>query len=204
MTGIPPALQDWTPTDGVYYDYLTNFYLRVNSGHVLPSEMSRTNWFGRIESLLAALVFSDTEDGTNTVDRNYGTSEKQSLNELVSNLGGNMNGHVGNMTRDSENVLSVVRRISSGFSQASMPSSVVLVTIPNGESQTRSGGSYQISFDSSEFSSFIEICRCATTLAWSFFGLLLLVKFSWWASRTSYSLVVFCWGVLSGVFGGKS
>lgn len=181
-----------------YYDYLTNHYVRVSLRDYSGSDKV-TNWFSRIETLLAALVFND-EKGTNTVDESYGDSQRNQLSASLDGMTDVSGVQVGLMSDMKDNIIDSLRHMNNAFSSAvSMPSTVKLVSV-GGESTE---GSNNIVFQSSEISQLVEACRCATTLCWCFGGIWLLFLFVSWSVRTSYNLCVFCWSILSSIFGGS-
>lgn len=184
-----------------YYDFLTNHYLKVSFGQyndLLGDEKSKTNWFSRIETLLASLVFYDS-DGTNTVDDTYGKSQQNNLINSLDGMETSSRTQVNLMSDMGDNLLASLRSLNSSFSAAvSMPGEVTLASVGS----NASGQVQYLKFQSSEISQLVEACRCATTLAWCIGGIWLLFLFVSWSIKTSYSLCVFCWSVVSAIFGG--
>lgn len=193
--GVKGVLEDWDSDSGNYYDFLTNHYLTImfNPSHLSESESEKTNWFSRIETLLAALVFADS-DGTNTVDDTKYEEERTSLMNSLDTLNYIPQRRLDRFEIHSHSLLSSVRNFSSAFSAASLPSRVNLVSIGSSDSE-------MVYFETSEISPMIEACHCATTLIWCFSGLILLFWFIHYTFKASYNLVVFAWSVVSAVFG---
>lgn len=184
-----------------YYDFLTNHYVKVSFkqyNSLVGDEKAKTNWFSRIETLLAALVFNDSA-GTNTVDDTYGQVQQNNLINSLDGMSQTSTTQVNLMSSMGDSLLASLRSLNSSFSSAvSMPGEVKLATV----GQDNSMHSNIIKFQSSEISQLVEACRCATTLAWCFGGIWLLFLFVSWSVKTSYSLCVFCWSVVSAIFGG--
>lgn len=193
--GVSGVLEDWNSDYGNYYDYLTNHYLKImfNPADLSESEQQKTNWFSRIETLLAALVFADSE-GTNTVDDAQYKDDRESLTSSLSGINSASKTRLQKFENHSDSLLSSVRRFSSAFSDASLPSRVNLVSVGSSDSE-------MVYFETSEISPFLEACHCATTLIWCFSGLILLFWFIHYTVKASYNLVVFAWSVVSAVFG---
>lgn len=193
--GVKGALEDWDYSQGSYYDYLTNHYLSVifNPSELSESQLQKTNWFSRIETLLAALVFADSE-GTNTVDSSQFSDERERLISSLGELDYTTKSRLQQFENTSVSLLSSVRRFSAAFSNASLPNRVNLISIGNSDSE-------MIYFETSEISPFLEACHCVTTLIWCFGGLILLFWFIHFTLKSCYNLVVFGWSVVSAVFG---
>lgn len=193
--GVHGALEDWQPEFGSYYNYLTNHYLKsiIDPSSLSTSEQSKTNWFSRIETLLAAFVFADSDTATNTVDLSYGRDQISELTSGLQSIDQTSYDQLNLFHQTSESLISRVRSFSSAFSNASMPSTVRLVKLGNSDS------SY-IQFESTEISPLVEACHCATTLAWCLGGLILLFWFIHYTVKASYNLVVFIYSVISSIF----
>lgn len=195
ITPVPP-LSNWSAdfSKGSYYDYLTNNYLRLNRGE--PTDLESTNWFGRIEALLAALVFGDDgSNGTNTVDSSYMSAEQQSVDEMSTTISGSASRQFTLVSSTGEGIISLLRRFSSSFSVATRPSTVVLLTVPALD------GTQNIEFSTEEHSAFFDICRNVTTLIWVFLGLFLLYKYITWALRKIYSIMLLVYDFIQSIFG---
>lgn len=174
-----------------YYAYLTNFYVQVSTKE---SDSELTNWFARVETLIAALVFANDDSSTNTVDSSYGRVQRQQLIDSLNGLSSSPSLVLNQVDDVGHGIVQSLTTIKSSFSRfASGPSQVKLVDLGNDES---------IGFNSSEITYLVNACRCVTTLIWTFGGLWLLFVFVYWAFKQSYNLLVFCWSVCSSIFGG--
>lgn len=193
--GVNGALEDWQPQFGSYHDYLTNHYVKsiISPSSLSPSEQEKTNWFSRVETLLAALVFADDSTSTNTVDSSYGNDEVSQITGGLVSISQTSSSQLDLFQQTSDSLISRVRSFSSAFSDASMPSTVRLVKLDNSDSSF-------IQFESSEISPLVEACHCATTLAWCLGGLILLFWFFHYTVKASYNLVVFIYSVISSIF----
>lgn len=205
LTFQDSPLIDYSQQSGFdnYYDFLTNHYVKVSFkqyNDLLGDEASKTNWFSRIETLLAALVFSDAQS-TNTVDESYGETQQEDIINSLDGLTSTPSTQVDLMSQTSDGIIASLRSLNSSFSFASsMPGTVELVSISGG--MRSAGNSNVISFESSDIRNLVEACRCATTLGWCFGGLWLLFLFISWSVKTSYNLCIFCWDVVTAIFGG--
>lgn len=198
---VRPALEDWTPDEGDYHDFLTNYYLRVVNNDDSLSSNSKTNWFARIETLLASLVFLDSS-GTNTVDVSAAEDESQTVLgqtlDTVDSFRNSSEGQLDSFRNTSQSLVSSLRSISASFSRVADPGTVQLVNLSSSSGNRNSVDS--ISFETSDIRNLVEACHCVTTLCWCFSGLLLLYYFLHWTVRTSYGLLMFAWGVFSSIF----
>lgn len=193
--GVHGVLEDWTAQDGSYYDFLTNHYIQVVTGGTLSgNQSSKTNWFSRIETLLAALVFGDEGTSTNTVDSSAGSEFKaqisSSFNQLID---GPQNEMVHDLEEITPNVIEQVRRFSGVFTSASMPSNITLF------SQDGEDG-FKIAFEISNDSVYYDIFRNITTLCWSLVGLFFVYRFLVWSITKIVVLVQFCFNVFTDIF----
>lgn len=193
-----------------YYSYITNFYLRSAFGEFTSRDgelQGYTNWFDRVEALLAALVFSDSAPVTN-IFSNVDSQQAQANQELLSVMSSVTDGfteRVKSIEDTSQGILESLRILRTGFSSFSqLPSSVTLAVIPDftpsSPSRSVSNSALEISFQSSEMIYIINACRCATSLAWCIGGVWLLFIFVSWSYKQCYNLALFVWGVFTSIF----
>lgn len=197
-------------TDGSYHDYLTNYYIKVSKGQQSGSD-NFTNWFSRIEILLASLVFQD--DGTNFVEEADNTSQMENtLSQSVDTLSQavsipqNVTGKIDNMGQSFLGLLGEWRTIVNGNS---LPSQFVLCDINLGsQSRDSSAGSSVSSFrletslDSGEFRQFLDFCHAITTILFTMLFVWLSIMLLSFLLASLAKLAQFCYMVYSALFGG--
>lgn len=160
-TRLDSSTQGSTPSyDGTVsrYSFLTNRYLSdsVSSGR-------STNWFERIEILLAALVFSD--DGTNSnvassyseASRKY-DSEFASVNTALSAGDTEVSQGLGYLDGSSRSFLSLLSAWHNSLSGASIPSTIKIISL-----EDSFGENFDFEFETSEIqyvcNGFRLVCR---------------------------------------------
>lgn len=196
--GVSGVLEDWTneESDGTYHDFLTNHYINVvRGGSLSGNTSSKTNWFSRIETLLAALVFTDSAE-TNTVDASAGNVERQQLATSY----GTANQAAATFSEDfkttSQSIVTLYQNYFTTFETAAMPSHVVLMTLSNSDPSEQ----VEIAFQSDSLGILVESCRVVTTLCWSSVGIFLLYKFLVWSARCVIVACQFIYRAISSVF----
>ena len=204
--GASPVLGDYTSNDGSYHDYLTNYYIKV-SGSSVSGSTPLTNWFNRIEMLLAALVFQD-DDGPNTNSipgsSSYDNLESE-LNQNMTTINQQGQDYLTTVDTSGRSLISMLREWNSAVSGVSRPSSFVVASIPTQASPSRSGSSLDITLDTDNqsLSSFVELVRGVTTLIW----VTLFLVFGYFLSIRIITiigkLISFGYSVYSAVFGGS-
>lgn len=220
--GVRGVLEDWQSEEvsGSYYDFLTNHYLSVVFGESLSGyQAEKTNWFSRIETLLAALVFVDgsetnayasaTDASTNSVD-----NIKDSFNSTFDGVSSAPSTQMELAVDIEKSMYNSLKSFSQAFSSASLPSTVRLLYVykddGGGGGSLRkgalrsSGGSVDVSVDvDGKLSDFIEILRSCSTLCWVFFGLWFMFKFAVWTVKKIYFLIRYIIDFFNMVAGGK-
>lgn len=194
--GVKGVLGDWTADAGTYYDFLTNHYLKVVNGEQIQgSAASKTNWFSRIETLLAALVFADSES-TNTVNTSSGTTEQSQLSAGYSTINASASTSSQGFRRSAESIVSLYRRFGTAFDGAALPAHVLLIRATSSDDRV-----VEIGFDvSSGISGFVEACRLVCTFCWASVGIFLLYRFMVWATNCVVHACMFVYQIVSRLF----
>ena len=202
--GRKPVLSAYnSSTSGDYgfgdtpYAFLTNYYLTLANGGSLSGDLAeRTNWFDRVEALLAALVFSDTKVTNLTVSsvheaENFSQQFTQSLTQIASDG----QTRVQTFKQQTTSIIDVFNLFTDNFHDASMPQSIRMFTIidPLHENE-------EITFQDSDFTTFCDLLRGVTTFIWASTGLFLLYKFLVWIIYKYWALCVIIFRVASQMF----
>lgn len=203
-SGASPVLGEYTSNDGSYHDYLTNYYIKVSSSSVSGST-PLTNWFNRIEMLLAALVFQD-DDGPNTNSvpgsSSYDNLESE-LNQNMTTINQQGQDYLNTVDTSGKSLLAMLREWNGAVSGVAKPSAFVIATIPipNGNSQSDSLD-ISLDTDNESLAGFIELVRGVTTLAWVTLFLVVGYFLSIRIITLIGKLISFGYSVYSAVFGG--
>ncbi|MBQ4385443.1 MAG: hypothetical protein II823_05930 [Kiritimatiellae bacterium] len=162
-----------------YFDYLTNLYLSGAS-----SSGVSTNWFERIEILLASLVFGDS-DGTNGIPQSVEMQgfDSDAVSGAMSDFAfsEDFSTSVDNLSETSRNFMQVLNDYHSAIKNVSLPASVSigLFGMDTGGDTTSYeqllDHSFQVSFDVGSADRFTVVVRAVTTMSW----VLLTMIFIW-------------------------
>lgn len=209
--GASPVLGAYTSNDGSYHDYLTNYYIKVSSSSVSGST-PLTNWFNRIEMLLAALVFQE-DDGPNTNSvpgsSSYDNLESE-LNQNMTTINQQGQDYLNTVDTSGKSLLAMLREWNGAVSGVAKPSAFVIASIPTPSSsptRSSSGGSgssldITLDTDNESLAGFIELVRGVTTLAWVTLFLVVGYYLSIRIVTLIGKLISFGYSVYSAVFGG--
>lgn len=210
--GASPVLGSYTESDGSYHTYLTNYYINV-SGSSISGSTPLTNWFNRIEMLLAALVFQD-DDGPNTnsiPSSSSFDSLKSELNQNMTSINQQGQDYLSTVDTSGKSLLSMLGEWNSAVSGVAKPSAFVIASIPTQasspstrSSSSDSGSSLDITLDTDNdsLSGFIELVRGVTTLAWVTLFLVVGYFLSIRIIALIGKLISFGYSVYAAVFGG--
>lgn len=195
-------------TDGSYHDYLTNYYIKVSKGQQSGSD-SFTNWFSRVELLLAALVFQDEDDSTINTNGVPSESDKNSVTQVGSSLGQTISGfvqdgnsHVSSVDTSGNSIIRMVTSWNTAIGEVAKPAPFVVAEFTAPDSQSRSNISLWLDTEDEKLSSFIEIGHGISTLAWVAVFLLLGYNLAVYSIRVLRRLISFSFSLYSAIFGG--
>lgn len=170
--------------DQDYFDYLTNLYINgsADSGGV------STNWFERMEILLASLVFVDS-DGTNDIPQGVemeGFDTQTFENALTDyTFTEDFTSAVGNIETTSQNFMQILNGYHSAIKSVSLPASVSIgIGGLDGEDthdfKDMMHGHFQVSFNVGASDRFTVIVRAVTTMCWVLLTLIFIWHCGFW------------------------
>ena len=190
------VLSDYT--DGSYYDFLTNRYISGSNG-------SLSNWYERIETLLAALTFSAVSQSNLTTQVDNEDDLKQRFKDILTqSVNENTQTSIIKTANDSQGaIIDIVRGLSSTISSVASQHSIVFGW---GDNETVKfedfvGGNFHITVSGHGVDQFTMVGRAVSTLCWIVVTCLLVFKFSLWMARVGYKLYTFIRSVLFALWG---
>ena len=175
-------LKGTTEEPDKYYDYLTNYYIKVSVNPSGSASEPYTNWFNRIEMLLAALVFKTDKAVSNDFTTASAESMEGSLSGALDNVRGiqdNSQSVITSVEKSSQSLLNVMSQWNDKLTMsASLPSHIEFVDLGGAKdgggakssSDSSSGVDTKIGIDlsSGPLKLFVDSCRSITTLCWIF------------------------------------
>lgn len=202
LLGSQNSISDYDGSeDSSYYDFLTNKYIVGTSDDGVSS-----NWFERIETLLAALVFS-TDSNTNIVSSGSfdGISENDVRRTLESvsfhSEFGDMVGSVGSVQRSFTDILN---SLYNSVKYVTKPQSISIGFSDNGATTSDFNGllqgDFEISVSVGEFGSFTEVVRAVTTMIIVLITLIMIYKTCFFLIRNAYRLYSFGRTLVTSIF----
>lgn len=171
-----------------YYDYLTNLYLNGSSSS--PS----TNWFERIEILLASMVFGDSGASTISNEVEFINFSEESIENAFNDytFQSELNSGIDLVENTGENFLTILRGFHDSLSSVTQPQSIAIgIGGLDGQDTTTyqdvMHGHFQVSFNSGASDNFTLIVRSMTTIIW----ILVTMMFVYFSARWLLSKVLF-------------
>lgn len=183
---------------GSYYDFLTNRYINGSSS-------SPSNWYERVETLLAALTFSAVSQSNLTSEVEGADDTKQQFENLLTQAV-NQNGQTSliKTLNDSQgSIVQMARGLSSTIANVATSYSLV---IGWGENETVQfddfvGGNFHITLSGHGVDQFTAAVRAVTTICWIVVTIILVFKFVLWMVHIGYKLYTFIRSVLFALWG---
>lgn len=166
-----------------YFDYLTNLYL---SG--VSSSGASTNWFERMEILLASLVFGDS-DGTNGIPQSVEMEgfDSDTVSGAMSDFAfsEDFSTSVDNLSVTSHNFMQVLNSYSSSIHSVSLPATVSIGLAGVSASDTTNFEDlrhyqFQVSFKTGTSDRFTVVVRAVTTMSWVLLTLIFIWHCGFW------------------------
>lgn len=173
--------------DQDYFDYLTNLYINGSSS----SGQVSTNWFERIEILLASLVFGDS-DGTNGVPQGVhmegvdSSAVESALTDF--SYSSDFTSGIDSLDQTKQNFFQILHAFHNSVQSVTCPASVSIgIGGLNGE-DTRDfndlmHGHFQVSFSVGSSDIFTTVVRSVTTICWVLVFLVIFWKAGFWLLR---------------------
>lgn len=178
-------LKGTTEKPDKYYDYLTNYYIKVSVNPSGSASEPYTNWFNRIEMLLAALVFKTDKPVSNNFTTANTESMRGALDSALDNVRGiqdNSQSVITTVEKSSRSLLNVISQWDDKLTMASsLPSHIDFIDIGGAKD---GGGAKRASSDpglggavntkigldlsSGPLKLFLDSCRAVSTLCWIF------------------------------------
>ena len=184
-----PVTAEFRGDQDTYYDFLTNYYLSGTA-----NDNPSSNWFERVEVLLAALVFS----GNSTTNISDTLSDSSSLSQQVETLIDTID-----FSQDSSNTINLSRNVQQSYisffhslrNTISSKSNTSTFVLGWGDRDTTTfqdltSGNFRISISTTDgvFGQFTNIFRSVTTMVWVLFTLFCIYKMGFWLCSRIYSL----------------
>lgn len=190
------------PQDNGYYTFLTNRYILGEP----TINYNPSNWFDRVETLLAALVFN--ESTTNLSDE---VKNSQVLEQTYNQLGNytifqsNQNSLFNLAQKSSNSFLGLSYALYHQFSLLGAPVSIQLGW---GDSDTTDyesllGGHFRVTISHSRLDWFTEVIRSVTSIIWILISTVLIWKCSFWLCKKVYTFYVIFRQLLLSIWGKK-
>lgn len=174
---------------GSYYDYLTNLYLNGAS-----SAAPTTNWFERIEILLASMVFGDSASSSISNEVEFTNFSEETIENAFNDytFQSELNSGIGLVENTGENFLTILRGFHDSFSSVTQPQSISIGIggLDGQDTKTYEDvmhGHFQVSFNSGSSDKFTLIVRSMTTIIW----ILVTMMFVYFSARWLLSKVLF-------------
>lgn len=172
-----------------YYDYLTNLYLNGAS-----SASPSTNWFERIEILLASMVFGDSASSSISNEVEFTNFSEETIENAFNDytFQNELNSGIDLVENTGGNFLTILRGFHNAIASVSQPQSIAIgLGGLDGQDTTTyedvMHGHFQVSFNSGEVDSFTLIVRSMTTIIW----ILITMMFVYFSARWLLSKVLF-------------
>lgn len=187
------------------YNFVTNYYIKVSTNPSGSADENHTNWFNRVEMLLAALVFRPQEVAPSNDFSNVKDNEKKQFEDSIKDF---LDNDIGDIQQNSENVLSDFEKtktsllsffshLNNSFSSlASIPSHIEFFQIDTSNGVTRVEISTQ-----GTLATFADTLRAITTLCWISFFIVTSFLLSRWLFIKFSSILKFCYSVFKTLIG---
>lgn len=208
-----------------WHMFFTNFYLYASLGPenynitnvgVSSTWHDSTNWFNRIEALLAALVFKDDNSGrvnTNVVSTSATESAVSDVTTSLRSVVEIDNSFSQNVSSSSNTILDMLTewtqqitasaRLNSSFDMFSIPHMVTDDGQVHPEDSPASGDwAFRIGVQDNEVGDFIQFIRSLTTVLWLCVFMFFALKMSLFLLICTCKFVYFCYVVFSSMMGG--
>lgn len=177
-----------------YYDYLTNLYLNGAS-----SSSPSTNWFERIEILLASLVFGDSGGSTISNEVSFSDFSENTVESALTtySFGNELNSGVSLVENTGNNFYQILAGFDNRLSGAVVPQRISIgIGVVDGQDTSSFddlvGGHFQVSFSSGSVDSFTLVVRSVTTIIWILITMLMV----FYSGRWLLSKVLFFYRIM--------